>query len=234
MSRYLDLLQAALLDELHGTEWTWTPEDSFPPRALTMAERARLRNVRECCENAIVDNVPGDFVECGVWRGGCTMMMAGIAREYEGDFYPIKPIPQTWVCDSFAGVPPPSMPQDTGIDLYVFPQLTVTEEQVRANFQRFNLLSDDVHFVKGWFKDTLPSLPVKQISVLRLDGDLYESTMNVLDNLYPKLSVGGYCIIDDYGAIAACAQAVHEYRDKHGITDSIIKIDQYGVYWRKS
>jgi O-methyltransferase len=112
--------------------------------------------------------------------------------------------------------------------------LAVSEDQVRENFKRYELLDEHVKFVKGWFRDTLGTLPASQISLLRLDGDLYESTIQALKPLYPRLSVGGYCVIDDYGAVKGCEQAVHDYRAKHNISDPIIDIDGSGVFWRKS
>ena len=82
-------------------------------------------------------------------------------------------------------------------------------------------------------RDTLPSAPVKSLAVLRLDGDLYESTMDALTHLYPRLEKGGYAIIDDYASVKACQQAVNDYRAAHGITEEIITIDSSGVMWRK-
>ncbi len=107
-------------------------------------------------------------------------------------------------------------------------------EQVRRNFERYGLMDDQVGFIVGWFKDTLTDAPVTDLFVLRLDGDLHESTIQALEPLYPKLSAGGYCIIDDYGNLNACASAVTDYRKAHGIDDEIIDIDGWGVYWRKS
>jgi O-methyltransferase len=112
--------------------------------------------------------------------------------------------------------------------------LSAGVEQVSRNFERYGLLDDQVGFIVGWFKDTLVDAPVTDLAVLRLDGDLYESTIQALEPLYPKLSAGGYCIIDDYGAVSACASAVTDYRKDHGIDDEIIDIDGWGVYWRKS
>lgn len=109
----------------------------------------------------------------------------------------------------------------------------MSEAQVRANFEHYGLLDDRVRFVPGWFKDTLQDAPIESISVLRLDGDLYESTIQALDALYPRLSSGGYCIIDDYHAIDACRQAVADYRTAHGVTAEIEEIDGTGVLWRK-
>ena len=142
-----------------------------------------------------------------------------------------------WVADSFAGVPPPDRekyPADENLRLdlqsYV---LAVSESTVRSNFERYDLLDDHVRFLAGWFKDTLQGAPIDRISLLRLDGDLYESTFQALDALYPRLSNGGFCIIDDYHAISACRQAVTDYRKQHDVVGQIIEIDGSGVFWRK-
>jgi O-methyltransferase len=91
-----------------------------------------------------------------------------------------------------------------------------------------------VVFLKGWFKDTLPTAPIERLAVLRLDGDMYSSTIEALTSLYPKLSPGGFCIIDDYGAIAGCKQAVDDFRREQGITAELQPVDWTGRYWRKS
>ncbi len=96
------------------------------------------------------------------------------------------------------------------------------------------MLDEGVRFLKGWFKDTLPSAEAEAYAVLRLDGDMYESTMDALNALYPKLSPGGFLIVDDYGAVPACRQAVEDYRAVHGIDEPIIEIDWTGAYWRKA
>jgi O-methyltransferase len=90
-----------------------------------------------------------------------------------------------------------------------------------------------VRFLKGWFRDTLPRAPIERLAVLRLDGDMYESTIEALDALYPKLSPGGFAIVDDYGAIPACRQATDDYRARHGIREPLVTIDWTGIYWRR-
>jgi len=90
-----------------------------------------------------------------------------------------------------------------------------------------------VRFIKGWFKDTLPGAPVNQLAILRIDGDMYESTMNALVSLYPKLSVGGYTIIDDT-LNESCRKAIEDFRKDYKINDQINKIDWTGIYWKKS
>jgi hypothetical protein len=113
------------------------------------------------------------------------------------------------------------------------PQTESGLAHVRRNFTRYDLLDDQVKFLPGWFRDTLPKAPIKQLAVLRLDGDLYESTMDALVPLYPKLTPGGFVIIDDYN-LSMCEKAVHDYRKKMGINEEIIPIDDAGVYWRKT
>jgi hypothetical protein len=141
---------------------------------------------------------------------------------------------QVWVADSFQGVPEPTAPQDAGIRLCDLPQLAVPLPWVKENFAWFGLLDDRVRLLPGWFKDTLPGAGVAKIAVLRLDGDLYESTMDCLNNLWSKVSEGGYVIIDDYNAIGACKLAVDQFRKQHGIESPLVEIDRWGVYWRRA
>jgi len=203
----------------------------WPARAETMAGLTRLANARFCIESALEDEVPGDIIETGVWRGGMSIFMRGVLKAHDVTDRKV------WLADSFEGLPPADpehFPADRGLDFARFQILSAGVEQVRRNFERYGLLDDQVGFIVGWFKDTLVDAPVTDLAVLRLDGDLYESTIEALEPLYPKLSRGGYCIIDDYGAVSACAAAVTDYREAHDIHDEIIDIDGWGVYWRKT
>jgi len=104
---------------------------------------------------------------------------------------------------------------------------------VQGNFKRYGFLDDRVRFLKGWFKDTLHTAPISRLALVRLDGDMYESTIQALDALYPKLSPGGYLIIDDYG-LPGCRAAVDDYRATHGIKEEVRIVDWTGAYWRRS
>jgi hypothetical protein len=202
----------------------------WPSIAHTMIGEKRLNNLQQCVEDVLASNVPGDFIETGVWRGGATIFMRGMLKAYGVTDRHV------WVADSFEGLPKPNAkkyPADRWLKFDWFKTLSVSLEQVRTNFEKYGLLDDQVHFLKGWFKDTLPSAPIQKLAVLRLDGDLYESTMDALTSLYPKLSVGGYLIVDDY-IIPACKKAVTDYRNAHGITDLIIDIDRTGSYWQRT
>lgn len=143
---------------------------------------------------------------------------------------------RVFVADSFEGLPKPDTkyPRDKDDTLYTYRFLSVSKEEVEKNFEKYGLLDKQVVFLKGWFKDTLPSAPIEKLSILRLDGDMYESTMDALNNLYPKLSKGGFCIIDDYGCLKNCKEAVDDYRANNRIDDEIKVIDWSGIYWRKS
>lgn len=202
----------------------------WPAEAETMIGMKRLTSLQNCVETVLADDVPGDLVECGVWRGGACILMRAVLAAYGDETRTV------WLADSFAGLPRPDVEKykaDKGLRLDLFSGiLGVSEAEVRANFERYGLLDEQVRFLPGWFKDTLPDAPIDRIAVLRLDGDLYESTIQALDALYPRLSPGGYCIIDDYN-IAACRQAVAEYRKEHGISAEIVNIDGTGALWRK-
>jgi hypothetical protein len=141
-----------------------------------------------------------------------------------------------YVADSFGGLPPPNpdrFQQDAGHDFSAHKELAVSAEEVRSNFARYGLLDEQVVFVEGLFQETLPTLAAGPFALLRLDGDLYESTYVALEHLYPKLSPGGYVIIDDFGGIVACRQAVEDYRVKAGIDAAMTEIDWSGVWWQK-
>jgi O-methyltransferase len=196
---------------------------------LMMGEK-RLNNIHDCLNKIIADNVPGDFLEAGVWKGGGTIFMrAFLAAHGIRDRL-------VWAADSFQGVPPPTLTEDKGFDLTAnkLSFIAISEERVRGLFERYGLLDDQVKFLPGWFKDTLPTASVEKIALLRLDGDLYESTMDALVPLYDRVSPGGFIIVDDYNDIPPCKKAIDEFRARRGITDPIISIDWTGVYWRKS
>ncbi len=203
----------------------------WPARAESMIGLRRMENIEHCVQTVLDDDVPGDLIEAGVWRGGaCIFMKANLVAR--GDTSR-----GVWVADSFQGLPPPNAalyPADTGDDLHTRSGLSVGADQVRHNFERYGVLDDRVKFLVGWFKDTLPSAPIDALSVMRLDGDMYESTWQAIESLYPKLSPGGFCIIDDFGSHQSQAgRAVLDYRRANGIDEEIVDIDGFGAYWRR-
>jgi len=202
----------------------------WPLEAETMVGLKRLDNLQHCVTSVIRNGVPGDLIETGVWRGGSSIFMRAILKAYGDTSRTV------WLADSFRGLPPPDparYPVDEGDTLWKYSELAIPMEQVKANFSRYGLLDDQVAFLPGWFRDTLPTAPMERIAVLRLDGDLYESTMEALVALYPKVTAGGFVIVDDYG-LPTCRAAIEDYRLAQGITDPIQLIDWTGAFWQRS
>jgi O-methyltransferase len=201
----------------------------YPSDAETMVGMARLTNIEACLIDLLERGVAGDLIETGVWRGGSVILMRAVLKCF-GDRERV-----VWVADSFQGLPRATLgDSEAGADhFWKIAHLAVSEDEVRANFEKYGLLDEQVRFLPGWFRDTLASAPIERLSLLRLDGDMYESTMDALSALYPKVSPGGYVIVDDY-AINACRSAVEDYRRRFAIDDPIERIDWTGVFWKKS
>jgi O-methyltransferase len=202
----------------------------WPALGMTMIGAKRIDNLQHCVLTVLEDGVPGDFIETGIWRGGSVILMRAILKAHGVTDRTV------FAADSFEGLPKPDAghyPADKGDRLWTYDELAVSLEQVRANLDRYGLLDGQVQFLKGWFKDTLPEAPIERLAVVRLDGDMYESTTNAIEALYPKLQSGGFLIVDDYGAFEGCQRAIDDYRASHSISEPIETIDWTGVYWRK-
>ncbi len=239
---YLDLMEATLTGSLYEdpplptfgyTAYASNLRDrglDWPSHADSMIGSERMRNFRTLVENVIKAKIPGDIVETGVWRGGASIMARAVLMAH--DVRDRKVI----LADSFEGLPPPNesqFPADAGSTFHQFPELAVSLEQVQENFRRFGLLDEQVVFAKGWFRDTMPTLPTHRIAVLRLDGDMYESTIQPLEHLYDRITPGGWIIVDDYEIIPACKAAVTDFLAKRGLNPTIVPIDGVGVYFQK-
>ena len=196
---------------------------------ITMLGPRKLDTLRYCTEQCLKNNIPGDLIETGVWRGGATIYLAGILKAYE------EHARKVFVADSFEGLPPPDpdkYPLDKGDTHYTRDDLAVSMEEVKENFERFSLLSDNVRFVKGFFEESLKTADIDRLSILRLDGDMYGSTMTVLEQLYHKLEVGGYLILDDW-LLTGAREALMDYRTLVGIKEDMYQ-DYSGVFWKKT
>ncbi|GAA5194619.1 TylF/MycF/NovP-related O-methyltransferase [Rugosimonospora acidiphila] len=202
----------------------------WPPQAETMVGLRRLDNLQQCVVDVLERGVPGDVIETGVWRGGSVIFMRAVLRAYGAADRTV------WVADSFRGLPEPDPSRTADVEDALWRErfLAVSLDEVKRNFRRYGMLDDGVRFLQGWFADTLPAAPVEKLAVIRLDGDLYDSTMVALRSLYPKLSVGGYVIVDDYHAVRGCKEAVDDFRAEHGITDELHQVDWTCRYWQRT
>jgi Macrocin-O-methyltransferase (TylF) len=245
---YLDLLKGSLTNTLYGAEPNADGDQSLYVRefvhhyidapAVSMLPLARMANLQECVVDVIRRQIPGDLIETGVWRGGATIFMRAILKAYGVTDRMV------WAADSFEGLPEPD-PEKFPVESKFHRDPLMKEyyrnfaaglPEVKRNFAAYGLLDNQVEFLQGWFKDTLPHAPIAKLAVMRLDGDYYESTMDALTGLYDKLSVGGYVIIDDYGqeAWTYCRQAVDEFRSRRGITDEKLKVDSSCCFWQRT
>jgi O-methyltransferase len=210
----------------------YTKQGNLLP-AHTLGSQANVDNVHFCTEAVIREGVPGDLLEAGVFRGGQSILMKGILDAWgETDRKVI-------LADSFEGLPTPDPSSDMD-DVLAHEMLgrvgafAASLATVKENFDRYGLLDDRVVFVKGWFNQSLPTAPIDKLAIMRLDADYYESTMDALTNLYPKLSVGGWVILDDYGHPMGCRTAVNEFREANGIEDPIQMADDHVGFWQRT
>lgn len=199
----------------------WGPHStSVETTALTLVGEKLLDEFEWMIRKVVAEKIPGDIVETGVWKGGACIWAAAVLKQVKSD-------KKVYVCDSFEGLPPVSHPKET-ISYDDAESLRVSLEEVEENFRRFDLLNNVV-FVKGWFKDTMPTLNIP-VSILRLDGDMYESTDDVLRYMYDRVSPGGYVIVDDY-QLPSCRMAVDELRSRKKLRGSLPV--RPGVWWQK-
>ena len=205
--------------------------------ADTMIGWPRLNSLQRCVRTVLQDGIPGDLLETGVWRGGSCIFMRAMLKAYGVTDRTV------WVADSFQGFPPPDLdryPADrffaTDHSRRYFEELdypiAISIDEVKSRFRRYGLLDDQVRFLPGFFADTLPTAPVEALAVLRLDGDFYQSTYEALEAMYPRLSPGGFCIVDDYW-LPCCQEATRDFRAANGIDEPIERVDWTGALWRK-
>jgi O-methyltransferase len=243
---YLDVLKLCLCD-LGGSSTTSvgrTPEGlvmareltggelklraagmDWPLHGLTMVGLRRLDDLQACVESVVADGVEGDAIEAGTWRGGASILMRATLDSL-GDERTVC------VADSFQGFPAADPRERPEAELDVFDFLAAPLDDVRAAFERFGC-DERVRFLPGFFEETLPGLEDQRWAIIRMDGDSYEATWQTLESLYPRLAVGGYVVVDDYGALDECRDAVDEFRRHHGIGERLEHIDWTGARWRR-
>jgi hypothetical protein len=214
----------------------------FAVRKHTMTSVTRSKLLWKLCKQALKNEIPGDFVECGVWRGGSAGLMGLALQRFDK-----SSTRNLHLFDSFEGLPQPSINDgaiaaeysggvNSGELVSVFECVAGLSDVQHFIFKQLNLTENRMRFHKGWFQDTLPNLGDKpeNIALLRLDGDWYESTKVCLEHLYDRVPKGGIIILDDYFCWEGCKKATDNFRTERGITSEIIRIDRESVYWIKS
>jgi hypothetical protein len=205
-------------------------------RRYTMTSWQRLYSLHSATRYVVNADVPGDFVECGVWRGG-SMMMAALTLLASG-----STDRRLFLFDTYEGLPKPNEALDvdvwgnSGLEEWQRYRKSDTSsdwayaslEEVRANLESTGYPMDRVFFIKGMVEDTLPAKAPETIALLRLDTDWYESTRHELDHLYPRLSQKGILILDDYGHFLGARKAADEYLAKLAAPPLLNRIDYAG------
>jgi O-methyltransferase len=229
IERWIDLNQRRQLHESGPDPAVRLAGKDWPATAETMMGLARMDHLLNCLLAVLRRKVPGDLAEIGVWRGGVGIMMRAALRALG------ETSRKVWLADSFQGHPHPDArqyPADKDDPHRLYPELSVSLDTVKQNFERYGLNDDQSCYLPGWYRDTLPKAPIKSIALLHLDCDMYESNMVALRNLYPRMSPGGYVIIDDYGAVAGCRLAVDDFRREQGIDIELQHVDWTAVCWQ--
>ena len=238
-----------LFQKLAGSRWTWflkglpvLPRAAamFRAKRYTMTTPVRCRRLWDSCKLVLKGNVPGCFVECGVWKGGSSAIMALAIKNARQERH-------LHLFDSFEGLPEPTEKDCERAAIYSGGRnqgKLATVNQCRAGLDEVrHLILDEIkvpkelaHFHVGWFQNTIPvdAGQLGPIGLLRLDGDWYDSTKICLEHLYPLLSPGGIIIMDDYFAWEGCRKAVDEYRNQNKINGSIHRIDVDAGFWVKT
>lgn len=216
--RLLQLKEARTEDEIYGRinglHWA----------GYTMVGLRRLDNLEYCINQIHKDNIPGAIVEAGVWKGGACIFANGVLQQ-------LNDTRNIYVCDAFEGLfPPPTNEMDEWTVKNDFSPLSISLSKVQENFRKFSLLTPNIHFLEGWFSETLPTIK-EPVAILRVDGDTYQSTMDTLI-LEPQIPSGGFIIMDDW-AIESSRKAFLDYFKGKITEEDTIPVDSLSRYWRK-
>ncbi|WDT94141.1 class I SAM-dependent methyltransferase [Thermoleophilum album] len=209
----------------------------WPYNALSMAGLLRLDDLEQCVKTIVSEDVEGDLLEAGVWRGGAALLMRAALAAYGGDQQRTVVL-----ADSFRGFTRDDQTNVRSADtnhhgleqiLRDYEFLAVSRPEVEQTLARLGY-KEGFEFIEGFFEDTMQSLKgERRWSLIRLDGDTYSATRACLDALYDDLVDGGFVIIDDYRFVEECRRAVDEFREKRGIKDPLVSVDWTCVRWRK-
>jgi len=197
----------------------------------SMLSTVRLLTLYQLVKDVQQQGLLGDIVECGVGNGGASAIMARSYLDAGGNHER-----SIWVFDSFEGLPPPSERDGQMVSQYYFKGFSKGNlDKVRFIFNKLSVPFDHVKVVTGWVEDTLPKNNLKQVALLHIDTNWYESVKAALDNIYDKVVVGGFIIVDDFLFFNGCRDAVLDFLKERGIEDKvrINKVDRSAVYFQK-
>jgi hypothetical protein len=194
-------------------------------KAFTMTSKERMFSLNQAVQYIEANNIEGDIVECGVWKGGSSMM-AALSLKLKNR--------KLFLYDTFEGMNEPSendknmIGEDAAETWDNRDKCDADIFEVKKNMAFTNYPEDNIRYIKGMVEETIPANLPEKISILRLDTDWYESTLHELEHLYPLLTEGGVLIIDDYGHWQGAKKAVDEYISKNKLRILLNRIDYTG------
>lgn len=236
-------VENGMVPDAYSTNVSVPPDFSEKDRSLwerirpyTMTDPEEVFSLCRAIEYLEAAEIPGEFIECGVWRGGSAMVMALTLLDLASTRRHL------YLYDTFedgfpsAGEEDVSIYGETPCDLWqrsaaagwTVEAFTARVDSVRETIQSTGYPMDRIHLVKGRVEKTIPEQAPQAIALLRLDTDWYESTVHEMEHLYPRLSRGGIFIQDDYGLLRGARKATDEYFDKHGVKMLLHRVNSGG------
>lgn len=200
-------------------------------KSQTLVSQERFSTIENFFKHAKKEDLKGDVVECGTWKGGTFAYMCHICLTAD--------LGTCWGLDSFEGLPDPSDEdgQKAKVRMKRPNKLEASISDVNKSLSLIGIDPENelIKIVKGFFESSVPETKkkIKKISLLRLDGDWYDSTKICLENFYDLVVDGGMIVIDDYGHWEGCKKAVDEFRQKKEITTKLQKTDYTEYTWIK-
>lgn len=191
-------------------------------QSYTMVTQERLENLAAVCEYLNAHQIPGDFVECGTYKGGTAAIIAQHLNQTR----------HLWLYDSFEGLPDATEKDGNYAHEWVG-KCVAAEEHVREVLQLVGVREEDFTIQKGWFESTFKQKLPQQVSLLHCDADWYDSVLLVLETFYPMIPVGGVIVLDDFGYWEGCREAFYEFCDRHNERPLLERIGTDQAFWIK-
>jgi O-methyltransferase len=208
----------------HRARYAGLPPHLRLIRQYSLLSTFHLLYLEELCRRVGEEGIPGDLVECGVYRGGSAGILGREAMR--------SPTRRLWLFDAFAGMPAPSEHDDAGAHA-IARGFVGSEDDTRYVLDRLGIPPDRYTLVVGWLEDTLPGLDKPDVALLHVDTDFYKPVKLALEQFYPHVSPGGYVVLNDYGAFEGARRATDEFLAEHEPGAQLVQMDPIASYFRK-
>ena len=212
------------MDQVYGARTLLASRELKAISAFSMSDLPRLENLNRLAVETVRRDIPGDFVECGVYNGGSAAAVACGIRDTAR---------RVWLYDSFAGMP--DIGELDGPSAQDFVGKCVGDEaKVHSAMRLARFPTESYEIRKGWFQDTFTATPLpKAVSILHIDADWYDSVMLTLDTFYDLVPDDGLIVLDDFGWWEGCREAFYDFAAKRNIKPLLERFGPTQAYWVK-